>query len=572
MLRLFLLAAAAAAAQGTSSASTSLSAATLGIILFAREDVEIEQYTPLTEAILAAVSDDIAIATVSTLAEAETALTSTLNSTTSLLVAGHGMTGGAEAASSGQLAQAFALSSARGEDSPPVSGLVLLNGFLTRNQRPGLRECIAKKDVQPKASLRCPLGCLDDGAHDCSAANSVSYDLPVLTVAGELDGIVRIARQAEAFTTQVQQSTGRETDVFAVVEGMSHASLLQDEINALPVELRSVDIKAERSGDDVRAETAGLIAAFAGVLASNGETEARVQAEATTTLAAANSAAAAYYAPLLEAFMVQEGNWFFLGGTDDEHSSVGGSAFGAAAQQMMASPLPDGYSWTPSPKNEFHLVSDEDKIPPYYRDQHRASVEMSSDNIKLLQSSTVSQLRFIEKSVLQTKAGLDGYAIIEEEKLNILDLNLASGDNGTDFVSAIEIATKMRSRQWVFNYTNQANTSEALDDGDRCADINQASWDLAWDLASATARDRFIAGGMTVTMEPDLLPGPPAAGPWWIWSYLQFERDTSALELHITSYKAFYALSAGDYGKGNHYCKILSPARAMEWIYTDGLR
>ena len=58
----------------------------------------------------------------------------------------------------------------------------------------------------------------------------------------------------------------------------------------------------------------------------------------------------------------------------------------------------------------------------------------------------------------------------------------------------------------------------------------------------------------------------------WIWSYLQFERDTSALELHITSYKAFYALSAGDYGKGNHYCKILSPARAMEWIYTDGLR
>ena len=23
---------------------------------------------------------------------------------------------------------------------------------------------------------------------------------------------------------------------------------------------------------------------------------------------------------------------------------------------------------------------------------------------------------------------------------------------------------------------------------------------------------------------------------------------------------------------GFHYCKLLSPARAMEWLYTDGLR
>ena len=103
--------------------------------------------------------------------------------------------------------------------------------------------------------------------------------------------------------------------------------------------------------DEVRAETAGLIVAFASAVEGQGAKS----VEAMAILAAANDAAAEFYGPLLEAFMVHEGNWFFLDGVDYEHSSVGGSAFGATAQQLMASPLPDGCSWATSPKNEFQF-------------------------------------------------------------------------------------------------------------------------------------------------------------------------------------------------------------------------
>jgi hypothetical protein len=82
-------------------------------------------------------------------------------------------------------------------------------------------------------------------------------------------------------------------------------------------------------------------------------------------------------------------------------------------------------------------------------------------------------------------------------------------------------------------------------------------------------------------MAPDRKPLIPA-GPFWIWAYMDYRPLPAPASLNVevevtsqvnvTSYFSFFSLAANPYGAGNHYCHLLSPARAMEWLYTDALR
>ena len=150
----------------------------------------------------------------------------------------------------------------------------------------------------------------------------------------------------------------------------------------------------------------------------------------------------------------------------------------------------------------------------------------------------------------------------------LADRKLAIPDDGFAPTSAIEIATKLASRELAFKVCG-VETSPSLDDGDRCKGINEDAYALALNVSSKEALKRFQKLGRPLVMTSDQKPVPPA-GPWWIWKYLKFTDQGS--EVDITSLYAFYPLSGPAYGAGNHYCKLLSPARVLEWIYVDGLR
>ena len=80
--------------------------------------------------------------------------------------------------------------------------------------------------------------------------------------------------------------------------------------------------------------------------------------------------------------------------------------------------------------------------------------------------------------------------------------------------------------------------------------------------------------GEYMTMGPD--KGPYNVGPEWIWKplvYTEVKNSTGGAVLEVQSIMMktptdYYIKAAA----GMHYCKLLSPARAMEWMYVDGLR
>ena len=447
----------------------------------------------------------------------------------SLVYMGHGMgtNGGAFAA------QHYAVTT-------KAKAVLLLAGFLERTWRPDIVACAKTWKKQPSVICPkglCPGGYLEDGVHNCSGPDipSPSYPLTSLSIGGELDGLVRVSRMAEAWYTQ----QGLKQHQVKLVMGMSHSDLM----SSVPSSISTQDLVSECGPSKAKSEVAKLIVDFLlGVEFKND-----VEAE--------------FFHPFTEMFVKEEGSWWWTSNSDER----GSSHWAATAQQRLVDPLPSNFTWAEA-KNEFHLLSDEELIPPYYRKKHRPNITLSGGRLVGL---TVTQLRYVEVSVLQTAAGLNGWEIIKEEKAGILaDRKLAIPDDGFAPTSAIEIATKLASRELAFKVCG-VETSPSLDDGDRCKGINEDAYALAFNVSSKEALKRFQKLGRPLVMTSDQKPVPPA-GPWWIWKYLKFTDQGS--EVDITSLYAFYPLSGPAYGAGNHYCKLLSPARVLEWIYVDGLR
>lgn len=143
-------------------------------------------------------------------------------------------------------------------------------------------------------------------------------------------------------------------------------------------------------------------------------------------------------------------------------------------------------------------------------------------------------------------------------------------DTGKYPIAALEQKAKLLSRQSVqIAAGNKTADYHENEDGNLCAEINQAALDLALKTVSSKALDKYNKLGKKLVMGDDL---EYDIDPQWIWTYMKYEDNDDKTETTLQSPMSRYPY---DYiiglAAGFHFCKLLSPFRAVEWIYVDAL-
>jgi hypothetical protein len=139
-----------------------------------------------------------------------------------------------------------------------------------------------------------------------------------------------------------------------------------------------------------------------------------------------------------------------------------------------------------------------------------------------------------------------------------------------------EIRMRSKSRQ-AFSMLS-SNPSAKFDDTDAnpsiCRQINEKAYEWALSKLSEKSRKRFLEFGIKFVFEDDVKTWIPVTGLWEVDGLDMEEKTTNNNDytLNVKSTALRTAVGQNINDGGVHYCKLMSPARVLEWMYTDGLR
>merc|ERR1711871_524643 len=395
------------------------------------------------------------------------------------------------------------------------------------------------------------------------SAGKGPYPVPTMAIDGTLDGLYRMTRQAEAFYHM------KDADNFPVVtfEGVTH---MQFASGNPPGNVAKNDLKPEVSYDDAHNMIAEVMVDFlrsqiggAGVDQASGRAAVAEKVKTTGTL----------MAPLISA-LEQEGYHHFSSPCNSDYtlpskcpayprypsnsvdrksqdaSCTCGVPFSAIAQSVMAT------------------ASTDPKLP--------AGVQIESvDAIHSVSDVHPIHLPHIWKNCSNKNEGSGDCMINVTTVTEPVYATLDGLDTGFYYQSASELRVKLKSRQSLLLAAgvpaDQVHFNETDTLGWNCASINNASYQWALAHAGDKARARFESIGEPMVMGKDIFL--TNAGPAWIWNPMKYNEAKDRSQMVV---RAPCSHTPIDYpiksAAGYHYCKVLSPARAMEWIYIDGLR
>jgi Alpha/beta hydrolase family len=388
--------------------------------------------------------------------------------------------------------------------------------------------------------------------------------LPHMVLAGELDGLVRASRVAEDYHRYVvrkQQSKENDSNqamlnhAVVLVPGMNHFGFISGEP---PFMNEFRDLEGELSHEDSVQQVASSVSEFM-------DYHRNQKMERATPLLSKMKDTIDHVQPILAA-MELEGS-YHLGKTPchlcEESDNpegccddcVEGSPWAAMVQRDLA---PEGIEYGPI-KDEFHQSwwINPFHDPPFY---HPSIEAASFENTKIINatSSAMTAQPLPPTKVLKLETVSE--PVYEKSDMYLFDAGFFSN-------AALEIRCKFNSRQAILEAAGEKVPFES--ECGSCSKMNERTIEWALEQVPESVKRRYLERGTKLVAGKDI---EHSAGPTWIWSYMDYRRvddRTMELDSHIMSTPLDHPVPASG---GKLYCKLLSPAKALDWIYTDSLR
>lgn len=365
---------------------------------------------------------------------------------------------------------------------------------------------------------------------------SSGYPLATLTLGGELDGLTRVTRLAEAYWHQVlRPPTPGSAARFpvTVLPGVSHMQFASGEA---PAVIKARDLKPEASDSTAHELMALSMATFMANQSGSGLGGCDWMDEFKSLKTFTED----LLSPIVQAF-VEEGYYQLM--PPCYEASKGSDCFFGSAWSSQAQKIMSGLVLS---KNISGL-SDTDRLWPVNR-------IFPHDYLPEI----LNRCQQAAGCILNTTSVTQNVY----SKINVDDTTIEP-------VSALQMEAKLSSRQRCYEHAAIKPAIFNETDGDRnCAEINAASYQLAVERSTPSTKARFLLSGQKMEMKKDRV-----IVVYPLWSGESLTINSTGQVATVTSVAMKFSTSNPiPLLSGLHFCKLLSPALAMEWVYIDGLR
>ena len=367
--------------------------------------------------------------------------------------------------------------------------------------------------------------------------DSFLHKVPSLTMTGELDGMVRVSRIAEDYHRNVLQKAERaEPDeaakihhAVALVEGMNHFGFVH---GPAPFIKQLRDLPQEISYSESVLQVALTIAAFVDVHSPQQE----VVQEAKCHLLDRIDRTVKYLEPLIEALKLEGSKHM---GCDPASGSVWACRMQEA---LMADCVAEAGLSLSASTNEFHAS--------WYLDPF-AEVPFYHPKVHLVDNTTL-QLETMTDPIYEFADTLF--------------------DGGFFSNSVHELRCKFNSPQALLEAAGGKNIPFDLSIN-FARQLNEKALEYAMAKAPQRVRERYEQQGTTLVLGEDI---PQSSGPGWIWNYLTYDKKKDHDHSCCREVRSYVMVTPTDHpipsAGGKLYCKVMSPAKVLDWMYTDSLR